>query len=316
MTASTTFVWTGRDDTPTEGARATRWHQHVRADDGGTGEGFALIGFCSDEGVRSNGGRTGAADGPDAIRRALANLAWHGEQSVFDAGDVRCEGSALEGAQSQLADRVADVMRRGRTPLVLGGGHEVAWGTWQGIAAAERTQNLGILNIDAHFDLRRSTQAHSGTPFAQIAAASQAAKLPFHYFAVGISALSNTAALFDTARATGSRWLLDEDFAMHRRDAIAADVDAWLAARDAVYLTVCLDAFPASVAPGVSAPAARGIDVAMAEWLIDRIAASGKLCVAEIAELCPRFDQDDRTAKLAARLVARCVGALPSSAPL
>ncbi len=309
MTAPTPFVWTGRDDTPSEGARAKRWHQHVRADDGSAGAAVALVGFCSDEGVRRNGGRTGAADGPDAIRRALANLAWHGERSVFDAGDVRCEGEALEAAQSQLAERVADLLRRGRSPIVLGGGHEVAWGTWQGIAAAERTQNLGILNIDAHFDLRRSTQAHSGTPFNQIAAACQTAKLPFHYFAVGISALSNTAALFDTARATGSRWLLDEDFSLHRRDAIATEIDAWLAARDAVYLTVCLDAFSASVAPGVSAPAARGIDLAMAEWLIDRVVGSEKLCVAEIAELCPRFDQDERTAKLAARLVARCASA-------
>lgn len=309
MTAPTLFVWTGRDDTPAEGERATRWHQHVRADDGSAGPAFSLIGFCSDEGVRRNGGRTGAADGPDAIRRALANLAWHGKQTVRDAGNVRCEGGALEAAQSQLAERVADLLRRDRTPLVLGGGHEVAWGTWQGIAAAGRTQNLGILNIDAHFDLRRITQAHSGTPFNQIAVACQTAKLPFHYFAVGISALSNTAALFDTARATGSRWLLDEDFSPHRRDAIATEIDAWLAARDAVYLTVCLDAFSASVAPGVSAPAARGVDVGMAEWLIDRVVGSGKLCVAEIAELCPRFDQDDRTAKLAARLVARCASA-------
>lgn len=309
MTERTPFIWTGRDDTPTEGARAMRWHQHVHPDDGQASNGAALIGFCSDEGVRRNGGRTGATDGPDALRRALANLAWHGRQPVYDAGNVRCEGTALETAQAQLGERIGSLLQRGLTPLVLGGGHEVAWGTWQGIAAAGRAQNIGIINIDAHFDLRRSAVAHSGTPFAQIADDCQQRGLPFHYFALGISALSNTAALFDTAKATGTRFLLDEQFATHQRDAVSAELGAWLAAREAIYLTVCLDAFPASVAPGVSAPAARGVEVAMAEWLIDLVIASGKLRVAEFAELCPRFDPDDRTARLAARLLARCAGA-------
>ena len=52
----------------------------------------------------------------------------------------------------------------------------------------------------------------------------------------------------------------------------------------------------------------------MAEWLIDLICARNQLMVAEIAELNPQFDHDHRTAKLAARLLARCAGAAHPSA--
>jgi formiminoglutamase len=70
-------------------------------------------------------------------------------------------------------------------------------------------------------------------------------------------------------------------------------------------MTVCLDALPAAVAPGVSSPAARGVGLAVIEPLIESVIASGKLRLADIAEMNPRFDIDRRTALVAARIVAR-----------
>ena len=70
-----------------------------------------------------------------------------------------------------------------------------------------------------------------------------------------------------------------------------------------VHLTVDLDALPAHVAPGVSAPAARGLALEVAEALVDDVLASGKLALFEVAELNPRLDLDGRTARVAARLV-------------
>jgi formiminoglutamase len=80
---------------------------------------------------------------------------------------------------------------------------------------------------------------------------------------------------------------------------------AFLAEVDHVYFTICLDVLPAAVAPGVSAPAARGVPLDVVEPIIDVIAASGKLRVADIAELNPGCDIDQRTARVAARLLAR-----------
>lgn len=303
-------LWQGRDDTPAEGPAAVRWHQRVAPYTTPVPSGDVLVGFCSDEGVRRNGGRVGAAAGPEALRSALANMAWHGTRAIYDAGDVVCHDGQLEVAQVALGNQVADILNAGHRPLIMGGGHEVAWGTWQGIAeSAKHAQRAGIINVDAHFDLRQSSQATSGTSFAQIQRDCVDRQMPFNYLCLGVSALANTAALFETAKQTGTKWLLDEQFVMWNRPVVDTVLNAFLDSVDAVYLTICLDAFPASDAPGVSAPAARGIEIAMAEWLIDLVCRREQLLVAEIAELNPQFDQDHRTAKLAARLLARCAGA-------
>src|SRR5438105_3820550 len=126
-------VWTGRDDTPTEGPDALRWWQCVKPYREDTEPGIVLIGFACDEGVRRNGGRVGAKEGPRALRKALANMAWHGGKLVYDYGDIACPNQDLESAQHRLAAAVARVVGSGHRPLVLGGGHETAWGTFQGI---------------------------------------------------------------------------------------------------------------------------------------------------------------------------------------
>jgi formiminoglutamase len=239
----------------------------------------------------------------------MANLAWHMTSPVYDAGDVVCSDTDLESAQSALGERVATLLTAKQLPLIIGGGHEVAWGTWQGISAVlPASARIGIINVDAHFDLRGGEQASSGTPFRQIANACAADGRLFRYSCLGVSAVSNTAALFETAKATGTVWMLDDDFSIWNRDGVERVVSQFVDSVDAIYLTLCLDAFPASIAPGVSAPAARGIEVAVVEALIDTLRESGLLIVAEVAELNPVFDQDSRTAKLAARLLVRCAG--------
>jgi formiminoglutamase len=56
-------VWTGRVDTA-DGPNALRWHQMVKPLAADSPPGIVLIGFACDEGVRRNGGRVGAKDGP------------------------------------------------------------------------------------------------------------------------------------------------------------------------------------------------------------------------------------------------------------
>ena len=80
--------WAGRVDGP--GPEHARWHSVVRGWAPGESlpEGaVVLVGFASDEGVRRNGGRVGAAAGPAALRQALASLSDPG-CPAFDAGDV------------------------------------------------------------------------------------------------------------------------------------------------------------------------------------------------------------------------------------
>lgn len=303
---TTPFAWQGRTDAEEVGD-SRRWHHVMRPFDTSAHGGVALIGFAVDEGVRRNGGRVGAAQGPQALRAALANMPVHAEPSLWDAGDVSCEGGALELAQDALGQRVSAVMAQGCRPIVLGGGHEMAWGTFQGVVRAlPRDDRLLIVNVDAHFDLRIASQANSGTPFRQMAEWCAAHTRPFHYRVLGISRFGNTRALFDRAAALGVRFVPDEQL----QDAIGlteakAGLDADLAQCDRVYLTICLDVLPAHVAPGVSAPASLGVPLHVVEGIVDQVLASGKLLAADLAELNPILDDDGRTARAAARLVSR-----------
>lgn len=300
-------LWTGRADAE-EGPRALRWHQAVRPLLDGAAPGLALLGFVSDAGVARNQGRTGAADGPAALRRALANLAWHRTAPAWDAGDVVVDGDALETGLAELAGTVTRLLDAGHRPVVVGGGHEVAAGSFTGLAdhlalnAGARAPVIGVVNLDAHLDLRAGRPS-SGTPFRQIAEACAARRWPFRYLCLGVDEGSNTAALFDTARRLGATWRRDRATTPARLDEVTAELGAFLATVERVHLTIDLDVLPAGVAPGVSAPAPRGVALEVVEALVDTVLASGKLALGEVAELNPRFDLDGRTARVAARLV-------------
>ena len=306
MTTVDMSVWQGRVD-DAEGALGRRWHQVMQPLASGTPSATTvLLGFACDAGVARNHGRIGAAEGPRAIRRALANMPVHECTHLADGGDVLCTGDALEAAQHALAAAVAQQLEAERFPLVLGGGHEMAWGSFTGLAThlarTEGAPRVGIVNFDAHFDLRRDSRATSGTPFLQISRDCEARGWEFRYACFGVSRYSNTEALFARARELGVRVQLDETL-----DASggSAALTSFITDVDDVYLTVCLDVLPAAVAPGVSSPAPRGVALDVLEPLIDVVCASGKVRLADIAEMNPRFDADGRTAAVAARIAAR-----------
>jgi formiminoglutamase len=308
--------WQGRIDTA-DGPLGQRWHQIMQPLESTDTARVALIGFASDAGVARNHGRTGAREGPAAIRAMLGNMPVRRCAAIADAGDVVCtadsHGDGLETAQQELSAALAGLLERGMLPITLGGGHEMAFGSFGGLArflAAQQpgiAPRIGIVNLDAHFDLRMAPQASSGTPFRQIAEDCAQRDWPFHYCCLGISSFGNTEALFDRARQLGVRWRLDEEMDLMQREATLASVREFMTEVDHVYFTICLDVLPAPVAPGVSAPAARGVALEVVEPILDLVAASGKLRLADIAELNPAHDIDGRTARVAARLVARLV---------
>lgn len=306
-------AWTGRDDGP--GPEHRRWHQAVRteADDAPAG-GVALVGFACDEGVRRNHGRTGAAEAPDALRSALAPLAVHDGLRPVDAGTVVVDDADLEGGQDRLGDAVAGLLDQHKTVVVLGGGHETAWGSYLGRTRSARLagRRVGVLNLDAHFDLREADAPSSGTPFLQMARADAAAGRPFRYTVLGIADAANTAALFATAAALGVEHLTDEQCAPSRLPAVLEAADRLLEQVDALHLSIDLDVLPAAVAPGVSAPAGYGVPLETIHAVCRHVAASGKLALVDVVELCPRLDQDGRTARTAARLIHTVAHALPS----
>ena len=293
--------WSGRGDGP--GTEHARWHSTVAPVDNNK-PGFTLLGFVSDEGVRRNQGRPGAAQGPAAIRSALGSMAVHHDIALFDGGDAVVVGDELEVAQQRYGQALTQLLRQRKLTVGLGGGHEITWASYLGVRGAFPDARLGIINLDAHFDNRPTDQATSGTGFAQIDAAETQQNRRSNILTLGVAEAANTTDLFDRARQARIQWITDDRWVTYPSE-VGSAVAQLLDQVDLVYLTIDLDVLPAATAPGVSSPAAYGVPLPLVSAVIDHVAASGKLVHADIAELNPSFDRDNATAAVAARFVDR-----------
>lgn len=302
------YVWRGRED-PEEVGVTTRVHNVMN--NCYSSPDFALIGFCCDIGVTNNQGRPGAIDGPDAIRDALSNLAWQSQSSIEDVGNV-VANTSMEDTQLTFSKQVSEQLSQNKFVIGLGGGHEIAYASYQGLSAAlqEPNKRIGIINFDAHFDLRNPHPTpSSGTPFRQIAQNSQKVGSNFNYACIGVAKTANTQALFNYADAINVRYILDIDCEIEKIKTLLIPM---LESIDSLYVTICLDAFSADIAPGVSAPSSLGICpklvIKTLHWLANQQTAYNfQWRLADIAEMNPKYDIDRRTAKLAARIVSEII---------
>ena len=327
-------LWTGRVE-PFETQRARYWYQLAQPYDfDKAGQRVGLVGFACDQGVRRNQGRIGARAAPPLLKSTFASLpvikeiqdSFEGKLTTLmaDAGDIECEDNdefaeqILEEAQQRYADVITSVIKQGSLAIGLGGGHAIAYGSflglWQAMQIAPSDQDkikaqtvIGIINFDAHLDIRAANAPTSGTPFRQIAEHLQAFNQPFHYCCIGVSRLSNTAALFDRADDLGVQIISDEDCNHKKWKKLASQITHFIEQVDIIYLTIDMDCMPASVVPGVSAPAAYGINLGFVERAVKLIMDSGKVKIADIAEINPTYDIDNRSCKVAARLLSTIV---------
>lgn len=261
-----------------------------------------LVGFPSDEGVRRNGGRAGAALGPTAIRAAFYRLtpdALDAErmsallERTTDLGDIPATGD-LERDQATLGRALAGPLANGVFPIVLGGGHETAYGHFLGYVEAGLRPEL--LNWDSHPDVRplRDGRGHSGSPFRQaLEHPSGAAR---GYTVAGL-ARHATAAVHAAYVATRGRAI----FADACTPTMTRELYARLAGPAAVSFD--LDMVEQAAAPGVSAPAAEGLP---ARFALDAAYLAGRtpaVTSCDVVEVAPPLDAQGLTARLAALMV-------------
>ena len=298
--------WQGRDDSG-EAANALRLFQTVtQAATFAPGQHCgktALLGFACDEGVKRNQGRAGAAKGPFALRKALANMASHaGHQQLVDLGNIVAQPEALEQAQQALHDAVLACQQAQMRTLVFGGGHETAFGHGSAILDAFPHEQVAIINLDAHLDLRHAARASSGTPFRQLAQQCDAQQRGFHYSCFGVSLAANTQALWDEA--TRRNVTVIEDLALLNalESEALPEVKRIIKTFDRIYLTIDLDVLPAWEMPAVSAPAALGVPMHLLLRIIEPLCRSGKVQAVDLVEFNPQFDHAGQGAKVAARL--------------
>lgn len=275
------------------------------------GKKVCFVSFNSDEGIRRNNGRIGASEGWRHLKKALSNFPiFDTSIKIYDLKNpVNIINGNLEEAQRKMANIVASLKGKGYFVMCMGGGHDVAYGTYSGIYKYAKTlrekPKIGIINFDAHFDMREYYEKgpNSGTMFLQIADDCKKRDLKFDYNVIGIQRFSNTKRLFDRAKELGVTYFLAEDI----EKVCDLNIDPILERNDFIHLSICTDVFHITCAPGVSAPQTFGIWPKQAIRILDIISKTNKNLTMEVAEISPAYDYDDRTSRLVANLIYQVI---------
>ncbi len=279
-----------------EGISAGRMASRIRRD---SHEGcrVGLIGLPDDLGVRLNGGRPGASEGPTAFRAALAKygtaepagFAW---PAVFDAGDVvPAEGDdarALEETHRRVTEAALSLHEAGLFPIAVGGGHDLTYPFVRAAVVHVRKKRpqavFGGVYFDAHLDVRE--EVGSGMPFRRLIEDCKLASLN----CVGASAFVNSREHLEYFASKGG--------AINGKP-LGGGPPAKV---DAAFVSLDLDVFDQSFAPGVSAMNPSGLGTGQVSGTLTQLAASGEPVCFDIMELCPKHDEGGRTARVAAHM--------------
>lgn len=262
-----------------------------------------IILFPSDEGVKRNGGRTGAAEAPQLILNRLLNLTpdprlpkTHRSflKKVAIRDGITCTGD-VERDQENLGEVVSDCMGRGAVPIILGGGHETSFGHFLGYTKAGK--EVSILNIDAHTDVRplKEGKAHSGSPFFQ--AISHPSNLCKSYCVAGLNPSSVSEDHYKYVQKIGE-CLFENETSAPEVNRILQNISG-----NRAMVTMDMDVVSQADAPGVSAPNASGITKSLWLELALQFGKNRSVSSFDICEVNPSYDRDNQTVNLAALTV-------------
>lgn len=148
---------------------------------------FILIGIPESIGVRANYGKPGCEKMWNEFIGKFLNVQQNGFldgkkigiAGIIDVADLnyQSEKTKLKGEEkinllrkltSEIDLRVISVIKeivhQGKTPIVIGGGHNNSYGNIAAVSQAMK-KKISVINIDAHADLRKKEGRHSGNGF-------------------------------------------------------------------------------------------------------------------------------------------------------
>lgn len=244
----------------------------------------------------------GSAAGPEAVAEELNRIELfdpevpegHIDKANVVQLPVSWSGLTLAEACEKLERRATEEMALGRFVLTLGGEHTVTVGPLR--AALARWGRVGVIQLDAHGDLRDS---YEGRKLSHGCVMRRAHELGIPILGLGIRSMSCEEAELIEADAgivhLSPRALRDNPSSLE---------EAILGLPEKIYLTIDMDAFDPAVAPGVGTPEAGGLSWSEVAHIIDVVAAHRRIVAADVLELAPNVEREV-TVRLAARVVVR-----------
>lgn len=287
-----------------------------------------IVGVACGHGARDRS----CESGPDALRsaRLLKQLQARGHEAFWcdtirpatpEAGNLEVVAQVCE----KLAQRVRTIAGRGDFPLILGGDHSCAIGTWKAVARACGGRGpVGLVWIDAHMDAHTPETSPSGAlhgmPLACLLGHGPEALTriengvrldPRHVCLVGVRSFESGEA--ELLARLGVRIYYMGEVERRGLKAVLRDALAFVQEGTAGFgVSIDLDVVDPSEAPAVATPAAGGIPQSALIAALAQVAQQPGLLAAEVVEYSPRSDVDGVTVPLITEVVDTLLSGLNS----
>jgi len=260
--------------------------------------------------------RPGARFGPRAVREASTLFSFghagaydHEDDATYLAGDVRIVdiGDAdiihtkTEESHANIEFGVRKILEAGALPVIIGGDHSI---NIPCINAFSDQEPVHVVQIDAHLDFvdeRHGVTAGHGNPMRR------AIEKPWvsGMTQLGIRNVSSTAKEgYEDARVRGSDILSVRQVRKLGVEAVLERIP--LGAR--YYVTIDIDAFCPSIAPGTGTPSHGGFLYYDVLEILQGLAQRGQVAGIDLVEVAPAYDPTDSTQILAAQLLLNFIG--------
>lgn len=278
----------------------------------------AILGAPFDFGTQF---RPGARFGPRAIREASTLFSFgHGgaydhedditylpseTTRIVDLGDADIVHTSTEKSHQNIKFGVEKCLEAGALPVVLGGDHSVNIPCIDAFAAdCEKNGPIHIVQIDAHLDFvdeRHGVRFGHGNPMRRAAEKSYVSGLT----QIGIRNVSSTAKEgYEDARRMGSDILSVRQLRKLGSEAVLDRIPE--GAR--YYVTIDIDGFDPSIAPGTGTPSHGGFLYYEVLELLDGLTQRGDVVGLDLVEVAPDYDHTGSTAILAAQILMNTIG--------
>jgi agmatinase len=261
--------------------------------------------------------RAGARFGPRAIREASTLFSFgHGgaydheddvtylpadKVTIVDIGDADIIHTDTMQSHKNIEYGVQKILDAGALPVVLGGDHSI---NIPCINAFSDQEPVHLVQIDAHLDFvdeRHGVKYGHGNPMRRAAEKDYVSGLS----QIGIRNVSSTAKEgYEDARSMGSDILSVRGFRKLGVEGVLARIPKGVR----YYVTIDIDGFDPSIAPGTGTPSHGGFLYYEVLELLDGLAKQGTIVGMDLVEVAPDYDHTGSTAVLAAQILMNTIG--------
>lgn len=264
-----------------------------------------IWGYPDDEGIHLNGGRLGAAQGPDEIRKAFYKMTPGRlrDFKIMDRGDINMT-KKLEDRHDLALQAVKHSLASKKFVLTLGGGHDYGYPDAKGFVETFKKSKKKpvVLNFDAHLDVRPLHQGlTSGTPFYRLLD-EHASNL--HFFEIGIQEHCNSAEHIQWCKSKKGKILFQNQIEKQGLESSLKKSLTGLKGHPA-YISIDIDGFSSDTAPGCSQSWPTGFQADDFFKTLDFVFKYLDVKSLGVYEVSPPLDVQPLTSRLAALILYR-----------